>query len=408
MEDADVVVVGAGVAGLACALHLVAAGRTVTVLEAGDAAGGRVRTEALDGGWRLDRGFQVHDTAYPELARLLDEPPLDLRPFTSGAVVHLGGRGHRVADPRRHPGSALATLRAPIGSPADKLRTAALVARTALLPPPRLLAAAETTTARALRSAGLSEAVIERFWRPYLAGVFGERDLATSSRFFALVLRSQARGLQCLPAAGIGAIPAQLAARLPAGTIQTGTTVSSVRPGVVALAGGERLSARAVVVAVDPPAAHALLPSLGPAPTMNAVATTYWHAPDLDPEPVLHLEGDGLTRGPLVNAAVLPSEQPGRLLSASVLGAAPSVPQVRNHLRQWWGPRVDEWEHLATVAVPSATVSSPPPQVRFRRPVRVEAGLFVCGDHRDSPSTQGAAMSGRRAARAVLAELLGT
>jgi len=279
--------------------------------------------------------------------------------------------------------------------------------RAALAPVSRLLDAPETTTEEALRAAGISTRMVERFWRPYLAGVFCERDLVTSSRFFSLLLRSQARGLQCLPAAGIGAIPAQLAARLPVGVVRTGTPVDAVRPGGVTTAGGSRLSSRAVVVATDPPAAHRLLPTLGPPPRMHPLSTTYWSAPDLDPEPVIHLEGNGLARGPLVNAVVLPSEQPGRLLSASVLAPTVTAAAVRNHLRQWHGPRVDAWEHLATVTVAVGTLAAPPPAGRFRSAVRVGPGVFVCGDSRDSPSTQGAAVSGRRAARAVLAELVG-
>lgn len=129
------------------------------MLEAADGVGGRVRTTLVDG-WRLDRGFQVHDTAYPELARLLDEPALDLRPFTTGAVVHLGGRPHRLADPRRHPGSAVASLRAPVGTPLDKARTVRLAVRAALAPVSRLLDAPETTTEEALRAAGIST----RWW----------------------------------------------------------------------------------------------------------------------------------------------------------------------------------------------------------------------------------------------------
>lgn len=401
--DADVVVVGAGLAGLACALHLSAAGRAVALLEAGDAVGGRVRTDIVDG-WRLDRGFQVHDTAYPELARLLDTPALDLRAFTPGALVHLDRGFVRVADPRRRPLSAPATLAAPVGSLADKARTAVLAGRIALAPPARLLAAPETTTYDALRAAGISERMVQRFWRPYLSGVFGEDELRTSSRFFSLVLRSQARGAQCLPAAGIGAIPEQLARRLPAGTLRLATRVERVEPGAAVTTDGRRVTARAVVVAADPPTAAALLPELSP-PRMNALTTAYFAAPDHDPEPVLRLEGCGRTRGPITNAVAVPSEQPGVLLSVTGLGADVRESALRNHLRQWYGPRVDEWEHVATYRIPVATVDSPPPQGRFRRPVRVGPGRFVCGDHRDSASTQGAAVSGRRAAAGVLAEL---
>ena len=176
-SSAEVVVVGAGLAGLCAARRLAAAGVDVVVLEAADAVGGRVATDVVDG-FLLDRGFQVHNTGYPEAARVLDHAALDLRAFTPGALVRVGDRLHRVADPRRRPLAAPGTVLAPIGSPLDKARVALLAARDALLPRPTgSPPAPETTTYEALRQRGLSDTVIDRFLRPFLAGVFLEREL---------------------------------------------------------------------------------------------------------------------------------------------------------------------------------------------------------------------------------------
>ena len=97
-----VVIVGAGVAGLACALDLTAAGVPVTVLEAGDAVGGRMRTDQHQG-FLLDRGFQVFNTAYPQVKRRLDLRQLQLRPFTPGVLLQAGDRRVRFTDPTRQP-----------------------------------------------------------------------------------------------------------------------------------------------------------------------------------------------------------------------------------------------------------------------------------------------------------------
>ncbi len=163
--------------------------------EAEPVPGGRVRTDRVDD-MLLDRGFQVHNTAYPEARRLLDHDRLDLRAFTPGALVRVGDRLHRVGDPRRVPSWAPSTLAAPIGSLKDKALVGALAARDALTPPARLLDAPETTTREALARRGFSDEVVERFFRPFLAGVYLEDDLATSSRFFDLLWRSFARGTQ--------------------------------------------------------------------------------------------------------------------------------------------------------------------------------------------------------------------
>ena len=402
--EVDTVVVGAGLAGLCAARRLAAAGVDVTVLEAGPAVGGRVATDVVDG-FLLDRGFQVYNTAYPESARVLDHAALDLRSFTPGALVRRGERLHRVADPRRRPLAAASTVLAPIGSPLDKARIALLAARDALLPAGRLKDAPETTTYAALRARGLSDAAIDRFFRPFLAGVFLEAELETSSRFFDLVWRTFARGAVCVPAGGMRRIPDQLAAGLPAGTVHLGVEVLAVRAGRVETSAGT-VRARSVVVATDPVRAGALLPGL-PVPRMNTVTTVY-HATAEPPvrEPVLLLDGEG--RSPVVNTVVLTNAAPTyspddrALVSTSVLGLdPPDDATLRRELERLWGVSVQDWETVATVRVPGALPAAPPP-LRLRQPVDLGDGLFVAGDHRDTPSIQGAMVSGRRAATAVL------
>lgn len=404
--DVDVVVVGAGLAGLACALHLSRAGVDVQVLEAEEEVGGRVRTDRVDG-MLLDRGFQVHNTAYPEARRVLDHGRLDLRPFAAGALVRFGDRLHRVGDPRRVPTWTASTALSPIGSLRDKLGVARTAAAAALPSVDALLSRPETTTQQALRDRGLSEQVVERFYRPFLSGVFLEDGLQTSSRFFDLVWRSFALGTQCVPADGMGAIPAQLAAGLPAGALRLSTPVDRVRPGQVRTADGTT-SARAVVVATAAPGAARLLPGLD-VPRLNGVTTHYHLAPEppvTDNAVVLDAE----RAGPVANTVVLtnaaPSYAPGRhLVSSSVVAGPGDEPTVRRHLSRLYGVDTSGWRHVAVHDVREGVPDQRPPMGRFRRAVRLEPGLFVCGDHRDSGSIQGALVSGRRAATSVLSEL---
>ena len=385
-------VVGAGLAGLACARHLHDRGVEVTVLEASDGVGGRVRTDRVDG-MLLDRGFQVHNTGYPEARRVLDHDALDLKPFAAGALVRLGDRLHRVGDPRRRPGWALSTLRAPIGSAKDKLAVARLAASDALPPTRRLLTRPETTAYDSLRQRGLSDEVIDRFLRPFLSGVFLDAELETSSRFLDLVWRSFARGTQCIPAGGMGDIARQLAQGLDV-HLETPAT---------------RLDPRTrTVVATDPLTAGELVPGLE-IPAMNRV-TTHYHLAPAPPvtEPAIVLDAE--RSGPVTNTVVLtnaaPSYAPGRtLVSSSVLAAGVGEPAVRAHLSRIYGVDTARWEHVATYDLPHALPRQSPPMGRFRKPVRLGDRLYVCGDHRDSASIQGALVSGRRAAEAVLADV---
>ena len=404
-EQPEVVIVGAGLAGLACALHLTRAGRQVLVLEAADAVGGRIRTDRVDG-MSLDRGFQVHNTAYPEAQLLLDHAALDLRPLPAGAQVRIGARLHRLGDPRSLPAWGPSTALAPLGSPRDKLLIGLLAARNGLCSADRLLGAPETSTLQALQARGFSPTVIERFFRPFLSGVFLEDQLDTSSGFFDLVWQSFVRGTQCLPSGGMQRLPEQLAAGLPTGTVRLDAQVTLVAPGEVR--GPERLPPRAVVVATGAPAAANLLPGLE-IPAMRRV-TTHYHLADVSPTASGAIVLDGERSGPVANSIVLthsvPSYAPHRVLVASsVVSGDASEPVVRRHLARLYGVDTTHWQHVRTYDLPEALPAMTPPMRRFRRPVRLEPGLFVCGDHRDASSIQGALVSGRRAATAVLQEL---
>jgi phytoene dehydrogenase-like protein len=428
----DAIVVGAGVAGLAAAARLAATGRSVALLEAADAAGGRVRTDALDG-FLLDRGFQIFLTSYPEAAKELDLAALDLKPFYAGAQVRWNGGFHVVADPLRHPLDALATL-APahaVGSPLDKLRVGLLRAKCLLGSVDSLLAAPETSIAVALKEEGFSEEMVDRFFRPFLGGIFFDRSLGTTSRMLRFVMRMLATGQNCLPAAGIGAVAAQLEARLPPGALRLNARVESVeRAGAdglarVALAGGGALAARAVVVATECPAAAALLgdalsnTSAAAAPAASPAVGTcclYFAAPRAPrPGAFLYLNGEGDADGP-VNNACFPSEvsasyaPPGAtLVSLSVIGARPDLDDAalegaaRAQMGRWFGAgEVSAWRHLRTYRIPFAQPGQAPPTA-FARPPALGGGLYVAGDHRAGATLDGALRSGREAAEAALA-----
>jgi phytoene dehydrogenase-like protein len=406
----DVIVVGAGLAGLCCARELHASGLDVLVLERGDAPGGRVRTDEVDG-FLLDRGFQVLLTAYPEARRVLDYERLGLRPFESGALIRRGERFTRIADPFRYPLKALESLRDAPGSILDKLRVARLRSRLSRFSLNEVLTAPQVTTAEALRREGFSPRLVDAFFRPFLGGIFLDPSLETSSRLFAFVFKLFSEGEAVLPAGGMQAIPRQLAESLPEAALRFGVTVESARPGEVVLAGGERLTASAVVVAADGPEAARLTGAIE-APAPRAV-TTIHYAAERSPvgEPVLVLDGDA--HGPVndlcVPSDVAPSYAPpgAALVSATVLGIPPLSDKaidgaVREQLRGWFGAQVDGWRLLRVLRIPFALPAQTPAVLASaERPVRLREGLFVCGDHRDTASSQGAMVSGRRAAAAV-------
>lgn len=413
---ADVIIIGAGLAGLACARRLTREGLDVVVLEASDAPGGRVRTDVVDG-FRIDRGFQVLLDSYPEARAQLDLGALGLRAFEPGAIVRRDGRMQRLDDPWRRPLRALGALVEPLATLRDKAALKALRDDVLSVAPDRLLERPQETSLQRLRARGFTEAFIEGFFRPFYGGIFLDRSLSCSSRMLEFTFAMFATGNACLPEAGMRAIPDQLAAALPAGALRLHARAASIGSGSVTLESGETLKAPRLVVACDAGAAHALLGDRV-APRAFSGTTCLSFAAESDPigEPILVLNGEGESDGPVnevcVPSAVAPSYAPGDavLVSASVCGIprasdAELEAAVRAQLTGWFGGEVARWRLLRVdrvpVGLPDATPSAFEPA---RKPAKLGDGLFACGDLLDTASIDGALGSGRRAAEAILAE----
>jgi phytoene dehydrogenase-like protein len=409
--DCDVIVVGGGLAGLSCARRTVAEGLSCQLLEAADAVGGRVRTDRVDG-FLLDRGFQVFLTAYPEAQAMLDLQALRLRPFEPGALVRYRGRFYRFCDPWRRPQHTMAVALSAVGSLSDKIKVARLRNRVTSCTQDSLFQRPNISTLQALQQEGFSDRIIDRFFRPFLGGVFLDKSLATSSRVFEFVFRMFATGDVALPADGMEAIPQQLAAGLPAGVIRTKSQVVDVEGDTVTLSDGERLRGRAVVLAVEQPAA-ARLGGPDEKVTGRRVACLYFAAekPPVD-EAILVLNGDG--DGPINNLAVISRVAPTyahageHLISVTVLSGLDAsdrqiLRRVRLQLVDWFGTPATPWRHLRTYRIEHALPAQVPDCMHpVAKPAAWQPGQFVCGDYRDVASIEGALVSGKRAAEAAI------
>ncbi len=410
----DVVIVGAGLAGLACARRLLEVGKSFIVLEASDGVGGRVRTDVVDG-FRLDRGFQILLMAYPEARRHFDYPALKLKSFTRGVLIRCCGKFHRIVDPRRDPIRAVGTLVGSIGTLGDKWKLLELETKVRAREPEQLFEQPEGLTLDLLRWHGFSDAMIDRFFRPFFGGVFLEKDLVTSSRMFRFVYRMFADGDAAIPELGMGALPEQLASLLPENAVRFNAPVVAIEPGRVRLDGGETVSADAVVVATEGPAAAKLLGWPDPKPARSVTCLYFAAAESPIKEATLVVDADD--GGPVNNLAVMsdvsasyaPAGQ--ALISVSVLGDpieddTTLLTSVRNQLVGWYGDKVNGWQHLRTYRIRHALPDQTAPALDpARRPVKVSPGLYVCGDHRADASINGALYTGWLAAQAVAEDL---
>ncbi len=410
----DVIIIGAGLAGLAAARACVGAGLSPLVLEAGPDVGGRLTTDQVDG-FLLDRGFQVLLDSYPEARSVLDFEALELGRFGAGALVRRANGFGRVADPWRSPLAGVGSLLSGVFTVGDAWRMLRLRADAMLSLEGEPVEHGDVTAARALNARGFSDRAIEGFFRPFFGGVLLDPQLSAPQHWFEFLFGMFATGSATLPANGMQAIPRQLAAALPANTIRTNARVRALRDGQVELTDGEVLEARAVIVATDARHAAVLIPGMR-APAWNACATLYYAAAasPLD-APLLVLDGEG-RRGP-VNHVCVPSDiapsyaPPGQaLISATVVGTPPSDDAVldrdaRRQLTRWFGSQVSTWRLLRIAHVPYSLPRTSPRPDTWDAAVRIGAGIYACGDHLETPSINGALRSGRRAAEAVLADL---
>lgn len=424
-----VIIVGAGIAGLVCAIELQRAGVPVTVFEQANDVGGRVRSTRRDG-FVLDHGFQVLFTAYPTLNRYLDASALAYRPFVPGAMISRNGRAALVGDAWRDPSLLLDTLLASVMSLGDKMRLLALRQHARGLSLDECFAGphAAVSTRIFLQQRGFSEAAISGFFAPFYGGILLDRTLSTSASILLFTFRMLAEGDTVVPAAGIGAIAAHLAAQLASGTVHIARRVERVlvdggRASGVVTSDGVVHAASQVVLATEAPATAQLAQSVGltlSLPTESRGCTTLYYTAARTPIPGRALWLNADQNAVVSHAITLTDVAPeysasGRpLIAATCLGEAAALDdatldaRARSELLRLHGAPAGETqlERVAIWRVPYAQFAQPPgwwatrPQTATALP-----GLLLAGEALHSSSLEGAARGGVAAAAAATSAL---
>lgn len=409
-KDADVIIIGAGLAGLTAAKLLKAAGKSVLVLEASDGVGGRVRTDEKDG-YLLDRGFQVFLTAYPEAKNLLDYAALEFRTFDPGALILSRGGITKLGDPLRQPGTLVSTLFSSAATFSDKMRMLRLKLKLGNKSVDDIFRDEEITTTEYLKRAGFSGTIMNQFFRPFMTGIFLEEQLSTSSRMFEFVFKMFSEGDAAIPAKGMGMIPKQLAEGLSAKELLFYQNVSAVNEDVVTTSSGATYKASFVLIATDP-----LRSPVGygnAASKFHSVSNMYFTAKKRPFEkPLIALNA---LAGKLVNnIAVMDrissaySKNGDALISLSLVGNHSKANEkdlqekVIAELKFWY-PEALNWKHLKTYhisyALPNDDHVTNEPNANA---VRLNAKCFACGDYLMNGSINAAMKSGRLAAEAII------
>ena len=405
LSSPEFLVVGAGLAGLTAAKVLSQSGREVLLLEKSDGVGGRVRTDQYKD-FLLDRGFQVLLTAYPELPKHLNLSLLRLHSFESGATIFSDGHFSKVGDPFRNVSSIMSTAFTKTIGMQDKIKLLKL--RNSLIGRKKIYFQQkdDKRILETFEELGFTSKAIIRFFKPLVGGIQLDPTLSGSTRLCFLVLKMLFIGDAAVPSRGMGAISEQLSKQINESSIRLTSPVDKVEGKKVILESGESFLPSNLIIATEGPATAKLLGQ--ESPLSRSVSCIYFSAPQA-PSSSKAILLNGEKNGPALNVAIMSNISPSYSKNGKALIAVAipntikpdSMENVLIQMRKWFGDSVDSWEHIKTYSIEHGQPDLRPGDP-FRKSIKNSEGVYICGDHRDTPSIQGALVSGRRAAEICL------
>jgi phytoene dehydrogenase-like protein len=411
MMKHDVIIIGAGLSGLSAAVHLHRQGRKVLILEASDRVGGRVKTDFVDG-FILDRGFQVLLTAYPEAKMLLNYKDLQLQKMLPGATVLYDGGTFEIADPVRRPMALFSTLFASVGTIRDKINTLWLKNKLQKMSIDDIFTQPEQTTLKQLSDYGFSQKMIQRFYKPFLSGIYLENNLTTSNRMFDFVMKMFSDGDVAVPAFGMEEIPKQLVNQLPKSSIQYLKNVTKIVENALTLEDGTTFEANQIVIATN---ANEFTKQFLPnqKTTAQKVTNVYFEAPIAPTKKAVVILNASQNKKWVNNLTVLSNVSKtyaplGKVLvSVSYNGLAPIedfelAENMKKELEQWYGQQVHDWKMIKTYRIDYALpIQDTVKNELLISEIKISDTLFICGDHLLNGSINSAFKSGRLVAEVM-------
>ena len=400
-----ITIIGAGISGLTAAVYLHKKGYKVQILEASDRAGGRIKTDIING-FILDKGFQVLLTEYPEAKAILNYEKLNLKKFLPGATILYDQGQFEIADPFRRPSAFLDTLFAPVGSLKDKINTFILKKKLLNITLQDVFKQPQAETVSKLKDYGFSKKMIERFYKPFFSGIFLENELKTSSNMFDFIMKMFSEGDAAIPELGMEEIPKQLVKLLPDDSIIYNHKVKSIDNNTIICENGAKFTTDKIIIATE---------AIGFAKNYIAesqqnyhqVTNVYFEA-KLPPTNKAVVILNAATNKKWVNNLTVMSNvsdkyaPKGKVLISISLNGSPIEDDVvlaqnmKNELRQWFGNQVDDWLMLKTYRIKYAlpnqnSVTNELNSMQFK----INENLFICGDHLLNGSINAAMKSGR-------------
>ncbi len=407
----NITIIGAGISGLTAAVYLHKKGFKIQILEASDRAGGRIKTDIVDG-FRLDQGFQVLLTEYPETKALLDYEKLNLKRFLPGATVLYEDGEFEIADPFRRPSALFSTLFAHVGSLKDKINTFFLKNKLVKIAVPTIFKQPETETISQLKKYGFSDKMIDRFYKPFFSGIFLENDLKTSSNMFDFVMKMFSEGDAALPALGMEEIPKQLVAMLPENSIVYNVKVNAIDKNKIICEDRQIFETDKIIIATEATGFASRYISKNKQ-NFNQVTNVYFEAkvaPTKKAVVVLNATSDkkwfnNLTVMTNISEKYAPK---GKVLIAISLNGIPKIDDetlannMKTELKKWYGNQVNDWKMIKSYRIKYALPNQNHVKNEVdKNDIQINDNLFVCGDHLMNGSINAAMKSGRLVAELI-------
>ena len=394
----DIIILGAGPAGLACALKCQQLGREYLLIEGSNRIGGRLGSLYEDG-YIFDLGFQVYNSAYVNTNRLLDLDELNLKYFKPGAAVHYGNSFQIVSDPLRDISKVFSTIFSNITTVSDKLKILSLKNSLSNYNIEEDKTD-DITTLRFLKQYGFSEKMIDNFFIPFFSGIFHEKTLDTSSKFFKYVFSNFNNGLASLPEKGMQAIPEQLMSKIDIERVMMEKTAINLDDGnKVIFDDGDIIKGENIILTGESTTLAEKIKY-----EYNEVNTIYFRTEnEIENGDYIHLyPEDDLINNIAIPSSISSAYSNGHshLISITILEYDCSdielIKKIRKRLSNYYGGEPGSYDFLRTFSISKATIKQP--VGHFERKKIVKNGLIIAGEQATNGSIEGAIISGLNAA----------
>lgn len=401
-KKTDVVIIGAGLAGLACAIECQKNNYKVTIIEQSNRVGGRAGS-IKENGHIFDLGFQVYNTEYKVTNSFLNLSELRLKVFKPGASIYNGRDFKILSDPFRDPTTIFETFFSGISTFKDKIKILSLknaLSNYSIFDDQTK----DLTTLKFLELYGFSKKIINGFFKPFFNGIFLEKELETSSKFFKNVFSNFNKGYAAIPENGMQEIPDQMLRKLNPKNLLLGRRVIEAKnPKKIVLDNNDIIQAKYMVLT-------GLSNSLvnNHKIEFNSVKTFYFssrvkvkHSKYINLFPY-----DDVINNVAILSSISKKYSPeGKtLFSVSVLESDLSetelIKLIQNKLSKFYGNKNANYIFLKFMNIKKATVKQNPGY--FESKIIDNENIIFAGDYTTYGSIEGAVVSGIKAAEKIL------